>query len=145
MPYTYDYPRPAVTVDIIVINRIKESYHLLLIERKHPPFQNKWALPGGFVDTDESLIDAAYRELQEETNITNIKLTQFYAFGDKGRDPRGHTVSVVYFGFIENLQTNEIAGDDAASLKWFNIDDLPQLAFDHDKIISQFKAQYINI
>jgi len=143
MAHVYEYPRPAVTVDIIVINMLKQPCEILLIERKHAPFANMWALPGGFVDVNENLIDAAYRELLEETNITDISLSQFYTFGDKGRDPRGHTVSVVYYGFISDNKINEIAGDDAASLKWFNIYNLPSLAFDHQKIITQFILHYI--
>jgi 8-oxo-dGTP diphosphatase len=142
MSYTYEYPRPAVTVDIIVIKKTKLSYKILLIERKHPPYASMWALPGGFVDVDENLIDAAYRELKEETNIHNITLEQFYTYGDKGRDPRGHTVSVIYYGYIDRLKNDAIAGDDAAALKWFAIDKLPTLAFDHDKIIKHFVAQF---
>ena len=145
MSFIYAYPRPAVTVDIIVINTTKQLHEILLIERKHPPFEKSWALPGGFVNAHENLIDAAYRELLEETNIAEIKLKQFYTFGDKGRDPRGHAVSVVYYGFITNNLTHAVAGDDAASLKWLNINDLPPLAFDHLKIITQFVAQNFNI
>jgi len=138
MPFTYTYPRPAVTVDIIVLRKGQEKKEILLIKRKHPPFENGYALPGGFVDAHENLIDAAYRELKEETNISHINLEQFYTFGDKGRDPRGHTVSVVYYGTIDSNNNEEKAGDDAASLKWFEINKLPDLAFDHKEIIAQF-------
>jgi len=145
MSTTYEYPRPSVTVDIIVIDSTPEWQNILLIERKHPPFAGSYALPGGFVDKDENLIDAAYRELEEETNIKIIELKQFFTYGDKGRDPRGHTISVVYYGFVSEKKTSEKAGDDAASLKWFNVNELPALAFDHHKIITQFIEQYLNI
>ena len=143
MSFSYAYPRPAVTVDIIVIR--KQIQEILLIERKHPPYENCWALPGGFVDKDENLIDAAYRELKEETNICKISLEQFYTFGDKGRDLRGHIVSVIYYGFIDILKNNAVAGDDAAALKWFDIKNLPSLAFDHDKIIKQFISNKLSV
>jgi len=138
MSYTYKYPRPAVTVDIIVIKQITQQKNILLIQRKNPPFASFYALPGGFVDKDENLIDAAYRELFEETHIKKITLEQFYAFGDKGRDPRGHNVSVVYYGFLPPENNEAQAGDDAAGLKWFDLNNLPTLGFDHEKIIKQF-------
>lgn len=141
MSYTYDYPRPAVTVDMIVWRRAGEGLQILLIERGHNPFKGTYALPGGFVDLNENLADAAYRELLEETGINNLLLKQFYTFGDKGRDPRGHTVSVVFAGCLLQ-QAEATAGDDAASLAWFPIDKLPPLAFDHKAIIDKFLAEY---
>jgi 8-oxo-dGTP diphosphatase len=136
MAYTYEYPRPAVCADIIVFSRTKSSTEILLIKRKFEPFKDHWALPGGFLDLDEELDTAAYRELEEETSITNIKLEQFRAFGKIGRDPRGRTVSVVYYGFLpESEKRKAIANSDAAETKWYNIESLPSLAFDHDEII----------
>ncbi len=143
MAFTYDYPRPAVTVDMIIIRKKHSSYDVLLIERKHNPFALHWALPGGFVDANENLMDAAHRELEEETNIKDIELKQFYTYGDKGRDPRGHTVSVVYYGFIDPLKNSVIAGDDAAAFGWFDISNLPPLAFDHASIVEQFYLEII--
>lgn len=144
MIYTYAYPRPAVTVDIIVTRTLKDSTQILLIERKNEPFKNQWALPGGFVDIDEEIEDAAYRELTEETSISDIKLNQYRTFGKPGRDPRGRTISIIYFGILTNEKQKIEAGDDAKNLKWFSIDELPELAFDHDQIIKSFLEQKEN-
>ena len=137
MPFTYEYPRPSVCVDIIVLSKIEEKIFILLIERKHPPFENYWALPGGFVEMNETLEQSALRELLEETGLQLKKLKQFAAYGDPGRDPRGRTVSIIYYAFIEK-QINPIAGDDASKAKWIKIEELPALAFDHKKIIEDF-------
>lgn len=136
MIYTYAYPRPSVTVDIIVIS--KEKDQILLIERGNEPFKNQWALPGGFVDMDEDLEVAAYRELQEETSISDIKLTQFKTYGKPGRDPRGRTISIVYHGILKNVDQKIIAGDDAKNLQWFHLPNLPKMGFDHSLIIQEF-------
>lgn len=138
MPYTYQYPRPAVTVDIIIIINTAQGKKILLIQRGIEPFQGKWALPGGFVEIDETLKQAAIRELKEETGLDNISLTQFKTFGDPNRDPRHRTISIVFY----NTQKSEsnlkpIAGDDASNVKWFHISDLPDLAFDHNRIINE--------
>ncbi|HSH52820.1 MAG TPA: NUDIX hydrolase [Bacteroidales bacterium] len=143
MIYTYAYPRPAVTVDIIVFKKEKNDVQILLIERKNHPFKNMWALPGGFVDKDEDIKIAAYRELAEETSIQDIQLSQLHTFGKPGRDPRGHTVSVVYKGFLINSNQKIKAGDDAKNLQWFSINDLPDLAFDHREIIEYVVASVI--
>lgn len=143
MIYTYAYPRPAVTVDIIVFKEAKYEHQILLIERKNHPFKNMWALPGGFVDMDEDIETAAYRELEEETSIKNIKLTQFRAFGKPGRDPRGHTISIVHIGILQNSNQKIQAGDDAKNLQWFSINKLPELAFDHREIIEYAVASII--
>jgi 8-oxo-dGTP diphosphatase len=124
-------------VDIIVLSKIEEKIFILLIERKHPPFENYWALPGGFIEMDETLEQSALRELHEETGLQLKKLKQFAAYGDPGRDPRGRTVSIIYYAFIEK-QINPIAGDDASKAKWIKIEELPALAFDHKKIIEDF-------
>ncbi len=136
MSYTYEYPRPAVTTDCIII-RGKDPLEILLIERKHEPFMGNWALPGGFVEIDEDLLEGAIRELSEETNLTGVSLQQFRTYGKPGRDPRGRTVSVVYYGTLENAE-KAIAGDDAANVQWFGIDNLPPLAFDHAEILDDF-------
>ncbi|HAF29995.1 MAG TPA: NUDIX hydrolase [Bacteroidales bacterium] len=138
MIYTYAYPRPALTVDIIILKKVNNSFHVLLIERKNEPFKNQWALPGGFVDIDEEIDEAAYRELKEETSISEIKLYQFYTFGKIGRDPRGRTISIVYHGLLENEKQEIKAGDDAKNLRWFPIENLPEIAFDHLEIMSKF-------
>lgn len=138
MIYTYAYPHPAVTVDIIVLKKVIDSFYILLIERKNDPFKNRWALPGGFVDIDEEIDTAAYRELKEETSISEIKLSQFYTFGKPGRDPRGRTISIVYAGLLKNTNQKIGAGDDAKNLSWFQLNNLPSLAFDHQEIITSY-------
>jgi len=143
MAYTYAYPRPMVTVDIIVIDNSTQPCQILLIKRGNEPFAGCYALPGGFVDVDESLGAAAQRELKEETNITHTALSQFKAFGDKGRDPRGHNVTVVFYGFVNPAETTATAGDDAAALGWFPLSQLPSMAFDHAKIIALFVDEII--
>ena len=97
------------------------------------PFQGQWALPGGFVDQDEDLEPAAQRELAEETGITGLRLTQMQTFGKPGRDPRGHTVSIVYLSVLDSEPDGLRAGSDAAEARWFSTDALPTLAFDHSK------------
>jgi 8-oxo-dGTP diphosphatase len=110
---------------------------VLLIQRGHPPFAGHWAIPGGFVDPGETLEHAAQRELEEETHLTNVALQQFAAFGDPGRDPRGWTVSVVFWGYYTGEPELARAGDDAAYAQWWSLDELPPLAFDHSKILQQ--------
>ena len=134
MAHTYPFPRPAVTVDIIIFRLTDKIPEVLLISRGREPYKGQWALPGGFVDKDESLEKAAARELEEETGLKNILLTQMHTFGDPGRDPRGHTVSVVYVGYLTGTAESK-AGDDAAAAEWFNIEKLPRLAFDHADIL----------
>lgn len=134
MSYTYAYPRQALTVDAAVFRKQAELTQILLIQRKNPPFQGGWALPGGFVDMNETLETAVARELHEETGIQNIELKQMHAFSTLGRDPRGPTVSVVFLGILKDDQ-QVVAGDDAGDAKWVNIDNLPSLAFDHDEVI----------
>ncbi len=141
MSFTYDYPRPAVTVDIILITK-GELPKILLIQRKHAPFKGTWALPGGFLDMDEDLETAALRELQEETHIENIILKQFKTYGAVHRDPRGRTVSVVFYAFVEN-EMEAIAGDDASEAKWFKLSELPTLAFDHQLILDEFNVEVL--
>jgi 8-oxo-dGTP diphosphatase len=129
-----------LTVDCIICKKDnKENMQILLIQRKHEPYKHTWALPGGFVDIDEELEAAANRELLEETNAKNIKLTQFRTYGTIGRDPRGRTITVIYYGFIQNNDTQTIqAGDDAEKAQWYDIKSLPKMGFDHNKIIADF-------
>lgn len=142
MSYTYNYPRPAVTVDCLIFRKVSGRWQLLLIQRAKPPFQEKWALPGGFVEIDEPLTTAAERELKEETGLREIELKQFYTFGQPGRDPRGRTISVVYYGFLDNSTQTPDAGSDARNADWYELDDLPELAFDHDKIIYMARKHF---
>jgi 8-oxo-dGTP diphosphatase len=138
--FCYDYPRPALTVDIALFTILDDKLQILLIQRKHDPFAGAWALPGGFVDENEPLIDAARRELKEETGITLEVLEPFGTFGDPGRDPRGWTVSVAFFSIINAAEVNLRPADDATSAHWFPLTALPALAFDHDQIIATARA-----
>jgi 8-oxo-dGTP diphosphatase len=138
--YTYNYPKPSVTTDCILLKKNAHT-EILLIKRKHDPFMGKWALPGGFVEIDEDLEEGAKRELIEETGIENIQLTQFKTYGKPGRDPRGRTISVVYSGYVEEQKNDIKAGDDAAEVSWFDLGKLPALAFDHKFILEEFIAQ----
>ncbi len=136
MAYTYDYPRPSLTVDCIIFG-LDESSRLkvLLIQRAKNPFKDAWALPGGFVDENETLEYAALRELKEETGISDLFIEQLFTFGTPGRDPRGRVVTVAYYSLI-NLAEHKIGADtDALDVKWFPINSLPPLAFDHAEIL----------
>ena len=130
----YKYPRPALTVDAVVFKNENDKTFVLLIQRKNPPYQNKWALPGGFVDMDETLEATAARELMEETGIADVQLQQLHAFSSLERDPRGRNVSVVFWGILQS-EKSPLAGDDAADARWFSLDDLPPLAFDHQEVL----------
>ena len=141
MAYTYPYPRPALTVDIVLIKDGYDGPEILLIQRNHPPFAGQWALPGGFVDENEPPEAAARRELFEETGLEPVALQQFGAFGDPGRDPRGWTVSIAFWTRITD-DSRLHAGDDAGDARWWPLDDLPALAFDHADIVRQAKAVF---
>lgn len=132
--YCYDHPRPAVTVDVALFRRAGGQIEVLLIRRARTPFEGMWALPGGFVDQDESLEAAAARELEEETGIKGVKFKQIGAFGDPGRDPRGHTVSIAFAAVVAR-KVQARAADDARQAEWHPINQLPRLAFDHGRII----------
>lgn len=136
MPYTYEFPRPALTVDCVIFG-LDESNKLkvLLIQRGHEPFKGCWALPGGFVDMSENLERSALRELEEETGVTNVFIEQLYTFGEPDRDPRGRTVSVAYYALVNLAEHPVKASSDAQQAKWFEIDNLPSLAFDHEQIL----------
>lgn len=133
--YTYDYPRPSVTVDMVIVTREKKP-RVLLIRRKHPPFVGKWAIPGGFVEMEETLEAAAQRELFEETTLRALKLEQLHTFGDPGRDPRGRVISVAYLALVDPRKLKPQAADDAAEVGWHDLTHPPALAFDHAKILA---------
>lgn len=147
---TYKYPRPALTVDCVVfgledtdINTLK----ILLIRRASPPFEDQWALPGGYVRVeDASLEDAARRELQEEAgvNLGGLFLEQLYTFGSKDRDPREWTASVVYYVLVNLDEYSLVAATDASEATWVSLNSLPALAFDHERIISKAVSRLRN-
>lgn len=139
-PYSYAYPRPAVTSDIVVFGYDGRQLHILLIERGLEPFKGMWALPGGFMRMDETIEQCARRELREETSVTGAYLRQFGVFSDIHRDPRGRVMTVAFLALVSKSDYRLLAGDDAARAEWFVHDELPPLAFDHDKIIAEAKV-----
>ena len=135
MPYTYEYPRGALTVDCVVFGLDEGDLKVLLIQRGVPPFEGKWALPGGFVRVSETLDEAARRELEEETGLRKVFLEQLYTFGSVDRDPRERVVSVAYYALV-NLSDHTVdAATDAQDAAWFGVHDVPSLAFDHVDIL----------
>ena len=141
MPFTYEYPRPAVSADIVVVDR--ESNSILLIQRKKDPFAGSWALPGGFMDMGESADAAAIRELKEETELVVDSVEQIGAYSTVDRDPRGRVVTVAFFATA--LQSDHIsAADDAQDARWFSINELPDLAFDHATIIADGLKRFMS-
>lgn len=135
MSFTYEYPRPSVTVDCVVFGVDESTLKILLIERDVEPFRGKWALPGGFVRLEEDLEAAARRELAEETGVTKLYLEQLYTFGGVERDPRGRVITVSYYALVRLAEHRVKAATDARDAAWVAIDDLPALAFDHRRIV----------
>lgn len=133
--YCYEYPRPATTTDCVVFSYSGETLNVLLIQRGNEPFKNKWALPGGFMQMDETAEECAKRELKEETGIEISELEQLYTFTAIDRDPRERTISIAYLTLVNATDYNVTAADDAANADWFNINNLPLLAFDHEQIL----------
>ncbi|MFC2030920.1 NUDIX domain-containing protein [Chloroflexota bacterium] len=130
---------PSLTVDVVVMARFNSRLKTLLVKRRHPPFEGSWAIPGGFVEPHEPLKEAAERELREETGVRSVDLEQVHTFGDPGRDPRGWIVSVVYLAWLSSEAVDDHlvqAGSDAQDVAWFNLDELPPLAFDHSGILN---------
>ncbi|HEV7127348.1 MAG TPA: NUDIX hydrolase, partial [Ktedonobacterales bacterium] len=146
------YERPSVTVDVVILTLRNGRLEVLLVKRKHWPFAGLWAIPGGFVNPDESLETAARRELKEETGVGAVYLEQLYTFGDPGRDPRTRVITVVYYALLRSDRLRLKAADDAAAATWFPLFALPdELAFDHHKILTytlqrlQGKLEYTTI
>ena len=133
--YQYEYPHPAVTADIVIFTIRDRRLKLLLIRRSGEPYRGKWALPGGFVEIDEGLDEAARRELEEETGVTGVYLEQLYTFGKPDRDPRERVITVAYYALIPSEKLRLRAASDAEAVGWFAMDELPELAFDHDEIV----------
>lgn len=136
MWFSYEYPRPAVTVDCVVFGTDDKELKVLLVQRDIEPFEGCWALPGGFVHIDEGLDAAARRELQEETGLGRVYLEQLCTFGDVDRDPRGRVVSVAYYALVKLSDHRVRAATDARNAAWFSVRKTPPLAFDHKTILA---------
>ena len=149
--FTYDYPRPMVTVDTVIFTILEDDLKVLLVKRGVEPFKGMWAIPGGFVHPEESLEDAARRELYEETNVQDLYLEQLYTFGAPDRDPRGRVISVAYFALISAEKRELVARTDSSDVSWFSVYDLPPVAFDHADIIEyalrrlRYKLDYTSV
>lgn len=141
MPHTYTYPRAALTVDCVVFGYDEGELKVLLIQRGLDPFKGRWALPGGFVRVDETLDDAARRELDEEAGLSKVFLEQLYTFGAVNRDPRERVVSVAYYALVKLSKHNVRAATDAASAGWFPVSNALKLAFDHADILATALAR----
>jgi 8-oxo-dGTP diphosphatase len=143
--------RPFVTVDVLVFTILEDQLKVALIKRAIPPYKNRWAIPGGFVHANESLEQAARREIEEEAGVHNVFLEQLYTFGDPDRDPRGRVITVAYYALVPGERLTLTASTDAAEARWFAVDELPRLAFDHSKIVQvalerlRGKLEYSNI
>lgn len=135
MSYTYEYPRPAVATDCVVFGFDGHDLKILLIERGLEPYKGMWAFPGGFMRMDESAEQGAVRELEEETGLRLSLLKQLKAFTSVNRDPRGRVISIAFYALVRSAEVR--GGDDAAQAKWFSINEVPQLAFDHDYILRE--------
>ena len=148
-----DFPKPSVTADIIIFTIKSDDLKVLLVKRRIEPFKNYWAIPGGFVRLNESIEEAAKRELEEETGVKEVYLEQLYTFGDVKRDPRGRVITVSYFALVDSEKAKQElrATADVSEAKWFSISSLPKLAFDHNKILNyaikrlKWKFEYTTI
>jgi len=141
MPYTYQYPRAALTVDCVVFGFDEGELKVLLIQRALDPFKGRWALPGGFVRVEETIDEAARRELEEEAGLRDVFLEQLYTFGEVGRDPRERVVSVAYYALVKLSDHRAKAATDAANAEWFPVSKVPKLAFDHADILATALAR----
>ena len=133
MPYTYKYPHPSVTTDCVIFGFDGTTIKVLLIQRGIEPFKGKWAFPGGFMKMDETAEDCAKRELEEETGLRNTSVEQFYTFTDVNRDPRERVITIAHYALVRLSEVK--GGDDATFAQWFSMDEIPSLAFDHDRIL----------
>src|SRR3989475_10707435 len=141
MSFSYKYPRAALTVDCVVFGFDEGALKVLLIQRALEPFKGKWALPGGFVRVDETLDEAAWRELAEEAGVKKVFLEQLYTFGAVERDPRERVVSVAYYALVKLSEHEAKAATDAANARWFAVSRVPRLAFDHAEILPMALAR----
>ncbi len=137
--YCYDYPRPAVTTDCIIYDiDDQKGFKILLIKRNNDPYKDMWAFPGGFMEMDETAEECAARELLEETGLKGVLLEQVLTVSEVDRDPRGRTISIIFMGRADSTSVSPLAGDDAEAIEWFEIGELPPLAFDHHEILQKW-------
>ena len=132
----HKFEKPSVTADIVIFTIKDNDLKVLLVKRNLVPFKDRWALPGGFVRINESLEDAAKRELEEETGVKDVYLEQLYTFGDPKRDPRGRVITVSYMALVNSEKIKLKASTDAAEAEWFSVKNMPLLAFDHREILN---------
>jgi len=146
-----DFKQPSVTTDLVIFTIKDNSLKVLLVKRDAEPFKGSWALPGGFVRIDESLEDAAKRELEEETGVKDVYLEQLFSFGNPKRDPRGRVITITYMALVNSGNIKLKATTDVSDAKWFSIKKIPQLAFDHKKILNyalqrlKWKLEYTTV
>ncbi|MGM9842741.1 MAG: NUDIX hydrolase [Muribaculaceae bacterium] len=133
LKYCYKYPHPSVTTDCVIFGFDGNKLRVLLVKRGIEPYKGRWAFPGGFIKMDESAEDGALRELQEETGLTGAFIRQFHTFSDPNRDPRERVITIAYYALVRMKEVK--GGDDADEAQWFALDEVPQLAFDHDRIL----------
>ena len=132
-PYQYKYEHPAVTTDCVIFTYEDWKLKVLLVRRGGEPYKGEWALPGGFLRNDETAKDGALRELREETGLEAAAIGELGVFSDPGRDPRERVITIAFYALVKPSEV--VGGDDADEAAWYSIDDLPPLAFDHDKIL----------
>lgn len=133
--FCYRYPRPAVTTDCVIFGQGEGDLKVLLVKRGNEPFKEMWALPGGFLNPDETAEEGALRELSEETGLTDVKVEQLFTFSDPKRDPRDRVISIAYMAV---MKLQDVKGeDDASEAKWFPLKEIPSLAFDHELILNK--------
>jgi 8-oxo-dGTP diphosphatase len=132
--YSYKYPRPALTTDCVIFGFDGIGLNVLLIQRGIEPFKGQWAFPGGFMNMTETAEECARRELREETGVKDVYMEQLQAFSSVGRDPRGRVVTIAFYALVRPYDYEVIGGDDAADARWFHVEEMPQLAFDHEEI-----------
>lgn len=135
--FCYRYPHPALVADCVIFGFDGVDMKVLLIQRSNEPYKNHWAFPGGFMNIDETVEECAKRELEEETGLRNVAVEQLYTFSDVNRDSRERIISVVHYALVRLSQVK--GGDDAASAKWFALNQIPSLAFDHDEMLKMAK------
>ena len=139
--YCYRYPRPSVTTDCVIFGFDGQKLQVLLIERGGEPFKGSWAFPGGFLNMDETVEDCAARELEEETGLKDVFVEQFHAFSAVDRDPRGRTITVAFYALVNSRGMKVSGQDDAADARWFDVRELPPLAFDHEDMFRRALQQ----